>query len=133
MYQEIIKIRYEIAKEILTSDIFDITNQGNYLGPNISEIRNQCEQYIDSGVLLMYKFINELSIKQQQKFLFEWETHLIDKVIKRLNNWNFICETLQIPEAIKEFFEFIEITSSWKNLSPALQSMFKNAITKSKT
>lgn len=80
----------------------------------------------------MYKFIKNSPKEEQQKLLFKWETNLIEKVIKRLNNWDFICETLQIPESIKQFFDFIEITSSWGNLNPAMQSMFQNAINKSK-
>jgi hypothetical protein len=131
MFQDIIEIRYNIAKELLSSDIFEITSRENYIGPNISEIRNQCEQYIDSGMRIMHKFLKNTQIEKKREYLFEWEQHLIDKTIERLDNWDFVCETLQIPEPLKQFFNFIEITSSWKNLSPAMQSMFQNALKKS--
>ena len=132
--EEMTEARYKIAQEILTSPIKKSFKKNDYLGPNISEIRNQCEALVDEGLRIMLKNTTHLEPEKRAMCLIEWEHILIQKMIKRCekDQWEEICETLQLQRSIRQFFDLIEINSSWKELSKPMQAMFENALKKSR-
>ena len=110
--------RFKLSAALLCGDIYKKITHPDYTGPNLTELRWQCERYVNEGIYFLYHqaLPDHWNAKVQDCFE-DWELRLIKHVITRIERADLICQKLQIPTGIKGFFSRQVPDSSWSDLN----------------
>lgn len=126
---ELTEFRFKLSAALLYGDIYKTITQPDYTGPNLTELRWQCERYVDEGLYFLYQqALPDIWSAKVQDCFEDWELRLIRHVIARIEQANLICQKLQVPKGIKDFFSRQAPYSSWSDLSEQRLRQFRSAL-----
>jgi hypothetical protein len=122
--------RQHIAAALLCSPLFEQASEPGYAGPNINEIQHQCNADVSAGVIDFYHTVNQHSqAAPSANDLYAWEKQLIDQVLEQLNGDAMpICEQLNMPKSLAEYFQQAAPRRKWQQLSESEQQAFLTAL-----
>lgn len=121
--------RQKLSHELVIGSIFKKLGQPGYVGANLTELRWQCERYVNEGLYFLYRQIEPQAWTHNLQSCFkDWEQRLIEHVIGKIRKQELICQRLQTPRSIEQFFQAHSSELEWTHLTEPQRAEFQQSL-----